>query len=655
MVGETPYGLGICNDAQWQAAILQQAPIRPSLAAKGSISPDAHARSRALSGDLERIILKALHKVPVDRYGSADALADDLRSYLGGWPVSARAPSVVYRTGKYVQRHITGVAVTALVLLSAILAIGGVVWQSREAVHEASRAQVVKQFVVALFEGGGADTEDIRRLLESGVARAERSLADQPEARADLLGMVAQLYNGLGDYNAALAALDRQRRAFVELDAVPGYLDWPATIEHARALHGLGDNAACIGLLTEKAPLARAMNRDETGAASALLTELGHCQFASFAFDDARASFDLARVLRERMGFAIPAIASTVDIAQVAVENESADAALALVQGALAELRRRGGEQSAVAVELWQSQGAAYQANGDLTRAVASVREALGAALVQLPPSHPRALAVQRQLGQLLIERGDLSDASNVLFMLDTQSSARLGNEQLDTLNSHVVMARLALERGDTEQALRQLLAVRSSRVSGRMPLTMAEVDLWTAQAAQAMADPALAGEHLDAALRWLQGLPGRSAHTLHVRILQQRAALHHAAGDYSAALSSLASAQAVAEQWLVAEHPLRLALALDALRFEIDAGQSDQSNSKLDTLRNRIAARGNDARVLAWQAAALQAELSCRSGDVAAGRAELAALRSALVAAAAPENMQAMLIARGARCARGT
>ena len=652
MVGGKPYSLDTGSDVQWQTAILQQEPVRPSLAAKASGSHEVRQRGRVLAGDLERIILKALNKVPVDRYGSADALADDLRSYLGGWPVSARAPSLVYRTSKYVQRHITGTAVTALVLLSVALAIGGVVWQSHEAVHEASRGQVVKQFVVALFEGAGADTEDIRRLLESGVARAERSLSDQPEARADLLGMVAQLYNGLGDFNAALAVLDRQRRAFVEMDVVPPYLDWPATIERARALHGLGDYTACIGLLAGKAGVARTLSRDEAGTASALLTELGHCQFATFAFDEAKASFEQARVLRERMGDAIPAIASTVDIAQVAIENETPDSALALIQGALAQLRRHGGEQSAVAIELWQSLGAAYQAAGDLTRAVASLREALGAALVQLPPSHPRALAVQRQLGELLIDRGDLPGAANVLSMLDAQSNARLGHEQLDTISSHVVVARLALEQGDPEQAIRQLVAARSSRVSGRSPLTMSEVDLWTAQAAQAMGDPALADEHLDAALRWLHDVPGRSAQTLHVRVLRQRAALRHDVGDDSEALDVLATAQAIAARWLAPDHPLVLALALDALRIQVDGGVADPGYAKLNALRDRIAARGDDAQLLAWQATALQAELSCRSGDLAAGRAELDALRSALHAAAAPEHMRAMLIARGASCA---
>src|SRR3546814_1467853 len=81
------------------------------------------------------------------------------------------------------------------------------------------------------------------------------------------------------------------------------------------------------------------MTRDETGSASALLTEMGHCQFASYAFDEAKASFERARVLRERMGRAIAAIASTVDLAQVAIETDAPDSARGALQSALADLR----------------------------------------------------------------------------------------------------------------------------------------------------------------------------------------------------------------------------------------------------------------------------------------------------------------------------
>lgn len=652
LTGVKPYRLDTVSDVQWQAAILQQDPIRPSLAAKTSDSHEIQQRARVLAGDLERIILKALHKVPVDRYGSADALADDLRSYLGGWPVSARAPSLAYRTSKYVQRHITGVAVSALVGLSVVLAIGGVVWQSREAVHEASRAQVVKQFVTALFEGAGADTDDIRRLLESGVARAERSLSDKPEARADLLGMVAQLYNGLGDFNAALTVLDRQKRAFIELGATPDYLDWPAAIERARALHGLGENQMCIDVLADKARQASNMTRDETGSASALLTEMGHCQFASYAFDEAKASFAHARVLRERMGQAIAAIANTVDLARMAIETDTPDAARGVLQTALADLRRLGGEHSVTVIQLWQALGAAYRADGELTRAAASVREALSTALIELPPSHPQTLAVQRQLGEIELERGDLDDAANVLSMLDVQSSERLGPDQIETIASRLLVARLNLEQGYPEQAARQLNALRASRVLGHSPAMIAEAELLAARAARAMNDASLALEHLDAAAHWLQGLHGRSAQTLYARVFQQRAAVQRRAGNGKAAQDNLRQAQAIASRWLGPEHPLLLALAVDALHDRLDAGATD-GITRLTALRSRIAAHGDDTRALAWRAAALHAEYTCRAGDLEAGRAELDALQTLLAAAAAPAHVRQSLSAQSTSCAR--
>jgi eukaryotic-like serine/threonine-protein kinase len=46
--------------------------------------------ARRLRGDLDAIVLKALAREPANRYGSAAALADDLRQYLAGEPVQAR-------------------------------------------------------------------------------------------------------------------------------------------------------------------------------------------------------------------------------------------------------------------------------------------------------------------------------------------------------------------------------------------------------------------------------------------------------------------------------------------------------------------------------------------------------------------------------------
>src|SRR4029079_7948238 len=75
---------------------------------------------RALRGDLETIVGKALKKDPAQRYASVGALADDLRRFLDGRPVQARPDTAAYRLRKFVGRHRGGVAVGAV--LASLLA-----------------------------------------------------------------------------------------------------------------------------------------------------------------------------------------------------------------------------------------------------------------------------------------------------------------------------------------------------------------------------------------------------------------------------------------------------------------------------------------------------------------------------------------------------
>src|SRR5207248_1016134 len=50
-----------------------------------------------LRGDLDAIVLRAMHKDPARRYASVDALIEDLRRFTEGLPVQARRDSLGYR------------------------------------------------------------------------------------------------------------------------------------------------------------------------------------------------------------------------------------------------------------------------------------------------------------------------------------------------------------------------------------------------------------------------------------------------------------------------------------------------------------------------------------------------------------------------------
>jgi serine/threonine protein kinase len=82
---------------------------------------------RKFHGDLETIVGKAMEKEKSKRYISAAALADDLRRVLAHKPISARPPSVTYRTSKFLRRNRVAVgAVAALIVIALAVTIGAI-------------------------------------------------------------------------------------------------------------------------------------------------------------------------------------------------------------------------------------------------------------------------------------------------------------------------------------------------------------------------------------------------------------------------------------------------------------------------------------------------------------------------------------------------
>ncbi|MEX2025827.1 MAG: hypothetical protein WEH44_00980, partial [Pirellulaceae bacterium] len=84
--------------------------------------------------DLETICLKCLEKQPQRRYGSAEALAEDLERWLAGEPIRARRTSLFERAVKRARKNPTGAALVVVSMLAlAGLIAAGVVYQDQRA------------------------------------------------------------------------------------------------------------------------------------------------------------------------------------------------------------------------------------------------------------------------------------------------------------------------------------------------------------------------------------------------------------------------------------------------------------------------------------------------------------------------------------------
>jgi serine/threonine-protein kinase len=213
LTGRYPYRLTTREPHEVARAILEQEPEHPSIGVPAKLA-------RLLRGDLDTIVLTAMQQDPARRYGTAEQLEADVRRHLAGLPLAAHPETRLSRARKFVRRHRFGVTTATGVAL--LLVAFGVVstiqsirirGQAARITIERDHAEKVSSFLAGLFRtsdpyAGASGTLTAREILDSGAVRIDRELADQPDARAQMLFEMGRAYFGLG-------VRDRARR-FVE-------------------------------------------------------------------------------------------------------------------------------------------------------------------------------------------------------------------------------------------------------------------------------------------------------------------------------------------------------------------------------------------------------------------------------------------------------
>jgi tetratricopeptide (TPR) repeat protein len=186
--------------------------------------------NRAIPAELETIVLKALEKNPVERYATAQELADDLRRYLELKPIKAKRPSLTLRLRKWTRRNrgLVGGAVAVLFLTALGLAVSTVLltqantraegnlvkaqdaraksWQEQAtAEKEKAKAEAVTYFLVEdlLLKGtpdeiGQNVNMTVAEMLNRAAAKIDRAFPNQPEVEAKVRETIGVAYLKLG-------------------------------------------------------------------------------------------------------------------------------------------------------------------------------------------------------------------------------------------------------------------------------------------------------------------------------------------------------------------------------------------------------------------------------------------------------------------------
>jgi serine/threonine protein kinase len=415
LTGERPYRFTTKTPEEVARVVCETEPKRPSAL-------------RSLSDDLDNIVLKAMHKEPSRRYASAEQLAEDIRRYLEGLPVTARKDTFGYRARKFVGRHRAASLAATLVALSITAGMGATLWEAHVARMERARSE--------------SRFNDVRQLADSLIFELHDAIQQLPgstAARKLLIDRGLHYLDTLAKESSDDLSLQRD---------IAGAYERVGLVQGRYGDANLGDSAGALRSLQKALAVRQSITRNNPASGN-----------------DSRALAGSYRVLASQL-----------------LANGAPNAALTEIQKATRiseDLRKRGPGDVETLRELGSEydaygviQGGSPGSMGDIDGALASFRKAIAVneAMLKIDPHNDDAKrALEKNyihLGAMLLMKGDFKEG-----LISRQKSLELARELASGSVSAVLRRDLAVacnqiaasyeSLGDFKQALASYLEGR--------------------------------------------------------------------------------------------------------------------------------------------------------------------------------------------------
>jgi serine/threonine protein kinase len=231
-----------------------------------------------LTGDLDAIVLKALRKVPTQRYPSVEAFDADLAAYLENRPVSAREGNRRYLLGRYFARHRVLLGAGAAVFMALAVGLGVAETQRRQLVAEKARAAahfanvrgMANSMIFEIHDGieNLPGATDAKKLLLEQAEKYLSVLARESAQDSDLKRELAAAYLRLGNIRGQRYAqnVGDHAGALVDYDHALELLPRkPETID----ANNVASEDLIVALLRRRSNVLDELNRTEEGMAVA--------------------------------------------------------------------------------------------------------------------------------------------------------------------------------------------------------------------------------------------------------------------------------------------------------------------------------------------------------------------------------------------------
>lgn len=379
--------------------------------------PSIRSIDRALRGDVETIVERALERDRGRRYQSAAELAADIRRYLKDEPIIARPANRIYQFRKFIRRNRTLAAATALVLAALAVGAVGTAWQAREARRQADRATAINDFMRSMFVS--VDPFKSQGDLTVGEM-ARKASADIPRLTSARPDLEAAFRYEVGSIFSSLGLIDEARQEYTRSLELRESLYGPNSSETLAVVASMGQLHARAGHFVDAESFLR---RAYDGRKASLGEHVETCQSASDLSTALQAQGKLAEaeaVCREAwsaqqrlLGPKHPdTLATQVNLASIRRSQKAVDNATELLVDALDGLRTGLGSSHPNTLLATANLAQIYKDERRFAEAEPLYRAASDGLRQRLGDDHPDALIASANLAQSLWRQKKLDEAA---------------------------------------------------------------------------------------------------------------------------------------------------------------------------------------------------------------------------------------------------
>ncbi len=451
---------------------------------------------RALRGDLDWIVMRALEKDRTRRYETANEFAKDVERHLTNQPVVAGPPSAAYKLRKFAKRNRASVAAGSVAVAGILFGLALSTYGYCQASADRDRAQQAEQLAKQrecqaestarlMVDMLGAVDPDrmhgvnytVRQMLDHFAAALDKGLAKgcSPKVEATVRAAVGRSYLGLGLFPPAESqlrrALELTRNEYGERG-----------VEVAACLHTLGEI-----LLRKYEPLkaesllrnALSIRKERLGEShpdvAKTLSVLATCVFCEGLPDDAEPLYREALRIRRRVpgdGY-LDVAESLRELGDLLHEGGAFGEAEKLWSEARAIEVRSGGHDPGLTARHLRDQGHALKWQGEYAAAEERYQESLELYRKRFGDSHPEVAQAWSALGSVHFRRADF-EAAEAAFRDAIAMRRRIyGDQHLLVLAEMKNLIEVLVAKGDKQEAasvLHETLDMVPSLLVGHHP-----------------------------------------------------------------------------------------------------------------------------------------------------------------------------------------